>query len=962
MESSFLIGILNNISLLLALGFLYSLCTRRWDTKSTKGKLIAGFLFGAVGMLGMLFPLPYSPGITFDGRTILLGIIGLFGGWPAAAVAVVMTGTLRIWQGGAGQWIGLATIVSAALLGVVFRFLQQRFSLQNGIIFLYGFGIVVHLTMLACMLFFPADISRQILSDITFPVLLIYPVATMLYGRLIVELEERNLAADELQESESKYRQLFEMESDALFLIDNETGDILDANVAAVQLYGYSHEELLKMKNTQLSAEPEKTQKAAAEAGTDQVIEIPLRYHRKKDGTIFPVEISAASLMRNGRPAHIPAIRDITGRVQAEKAIRHSAEIQTVLREIAEAALLTSSMGELYRTVYQLLERVLPAKLFHVNLLDESSGEIVVPFNADGVSAIPERRPVNKGMTEYIMRLGHAVHITPEEILRLRETGEYSLSTPQNMQGYHYLGAPLIDSEGKPFGVISLIVVGAEQSFHPEDVELLSIIAAQVAMAIERKQAEERILESESRIRAITDSAKDAILMMNPQGEISYWNPAATRIFGYAKDEVMGRNLHQLLTPLRYQDSHEAVMQDFLQMGRGNSVGTTRELEACHKDGHEIAVELSLSTIQLLDGWHSIGILRDITERNEKRAKIEYLSFHDQLTGLYNRRYYEEELKRLSTERNLPITLVMADVNGLKLTNDAFGHIAGDNLLKQLSEVLKSVCRADDIVARIGGDEFVLLLPMTDSKETRKIVQRISEALSQQKGDSIILSVSFGWATKTDPSMEMTEVFKMAEDDMYRQKLSESDSMRNSTINIIVKTLNAKNEREERHSSRVSEVCKAIGIAMSFNKNEADEMKTAGLLHDIGKIGIDEKVLNKEGVLTDDEWREMKRHSEIGYRILGAVPEFSHLARFVLEHHERWDGKGYPKGLKEEEICLEARILAVADSYDAMTSERSYRSSLSLPEVIEELRRNAGSQFDPVVASFFVEKVLGEKF
>ena len=203
---------------------------------------------------------------------------------------------------------------------------------------------------------------------------------------------------------------------------------------------------------------------------------------------------------------------------------------------------------------------------------------------------------------------------------------------------------------------------------------------------------------------------------------------------------------------------------------------------------------------------------------------------------------------------------------------------------------------------------------------------------------------------------EMQDVFKEAEDNMYRNKLSESDSVRNNTIHLIVRTLNEKNAREEKHSSRVSEICRAIGRAMALNPHEINGLKTMGLLHDIGKIGIDEKVLNKEGELTDEEWREMKRHSEIGFRILGAVTDFSHLARAVLEHHERWDGSGYPKGLKEREICLEARILAVADAYDAMTQGRPYRKVMSQTEAVAELERQAGRQFDPMVVRLFAEK------
>ena len=653
-------SLLNNITLLLALGFLYSFCAARWgDWRMLRGRVVGGFLFGAVAMAGMVFPLHYSPGITFDGRTILLGIVGLFGGWQAASIAALMTGLLRIWQGGIGQWVGLSTILTSAGLGVLFYQLRARYAWNLDLKLLYGFGWAVHVVMLSSMLLLPAEVRWTLLADITAPVLIIYPLATMLYGRLLMGLEEQNRAAERLQESEAKYRQLFEMESDALFLIDNRTGEIYDANLAAVSLYGYSRDELLRMKNTDLSAEPDETRNASDRAISANTVQIPLRFHRKKDGTVFPVEIMATSLVWKGISVHIPAIRDIT-------------------------------------------------------------------------------------------------------------------------------------------------------------------------------------------------------------------------------------------------------------------------------------------------------------DKCEKRERIEYLSFHDQLTGLYNRRFYEEELKRLSTDRNLPLTLVIADVNGLKLTNDAFGHAAGDNLLRKLASILKEACRQDDIVARIGGDEFILLLPRTDAAEAERIINRISQAILREEKELVILSASFGWATKTVAGREMQDVFKEAEDKMYRNKLSESDSVRNNTIHLIIRTLNEKNAREEMHSSRVSEICRSIGRAMALNPHEINGLKTMGLLHDIGKIGIDEKVLNKEGELTEEEWREMKRHSEIGFRILGAVTDFSHLARAVLEHHERWDGSGYPKGLKEREICLEARILAVADAFDAMTQGRPYRKEMSPTDAVAEMERQAGRQFDPMVVRLFVEKVMAE--
>ncbi len=478
----------------------------------------------------------------------------------------------------------------------------------------------------------------------------------------------------------------------------------------------------------------------------------------------------------------------------------------------------------------------------------------------------------------------------------------------------------------------------------------------------ERVQAENALRESEEMYRLITENISDVIWVLNiTKNRFTYISPSIFQLRGFTAEEAIEERMEEAFTPDCLEIARKALIRhinDFIN-NPDESITIRQELQQPCKDGTPIWVEVSgrfryntAGEIEL------VGASHDIQERKMAEEQIYNILNHDQLTGIYNRRFYEEELRRIDTEINLPIALVMVDVNGLKLINDAFGHQSGDLLLKKIADILSKECKSDGIVSRIGGDEFILLLPHGDAEKVNELIERINESIANEKIDNVILSVAIGFAIKYDITNDMRVVFKEAEDDLYRHKISESSSMRSKTIELIMNSLFEKNKREMLHSQRVGELCEAIARNMRFTKHEIDQMRIAGLMHDIGKIGILDTILNKKGGLDRDEWDQIKRHSEIGYRILSSVNEFSEIANYILEHQERWDGKGYPKGLKGEEISLQARIIAVADSYDAMTSDRAYRRGLSKEDAIREIKKHSGTQFDPHIAKIFVDKSL----
>lgn len=349
-------------------------------------------------------------------------------------------------------------------------------------------------------------------------------------------------------------------------------------------------------------------------------------------------------------------------------------------------------------------------------------------------------------------------------------------------------------------------------------------------------------------------------------------------------------------------------------------------------------------------------IIEDITEVRKRQQEILSMSYHDSLTGLYNRRYYQENIVKLDTPENYPLTIVMSDINGLKMINDAFGHAAGDKLLLAASNVITKNCRENDFVARMGGDEFVIVMPNTFGTEAEKVIKKIYSDSQGINIESIELSIAFGIATKEDVNESIEDTFKSAEDLMYRTKLLELPSARSEAIEAILKTLHEKDKNSEIHSRVVSGISERLASSYGMDRQEINEVKIAGLLHDIGKIVIPISIITKKGKLTDEEYNLIKGHSEIGFRILNSTFDMRNISNIVLNHHERWDGLGYPRGIKSDEIPLQSRIIAIADAFDAMTSERTYRKTFTQEEALNEIIANAGTQFDPNLVKLFKEK------
>jgi two-component system cell cycle response regulator len=345
------------------------------------------------------------------------------------------------------------------------------------------------------------------------------------------------------------------------------------------------------------------------------------------------------------------------------------------------------------------------------------------------------------------------------------------------------------------------------------------------------------------------------------------------------------------------------------------------------------------------------GTIFDIDERKRLEAQLDHLAHHDALTGLPNRRRLIDDLDLLDGRH----ILVFFDLDGFKAYNDAFGHIEGDLLLRRLSCKLATAVVPHGVAYRLGGDEFCFLAPV-DDEDGRGLIAPCLEALSED-GEVFTIRSSWGSVLLPDEACDATSALVVADDRMYANKGGGRASARQQTRDVVLRVMAARHPGLDEHGGAVALQARSVGQRMGLDSGQLDDLERAAELHDIGKIAIPDAILNKPGPLNEEEWRFIRRHTVIGENMLSAAPAMASIARLVRCSHERWDGGGYPDGLRWEMNPLASRIIFVCDAFDAMLSERPYDPGRSVESALAELVRCAGSQFDPAVVAALLAEV-----
>ena len=478
------------------------------------------------------------------------------------------------------------------------------------------------------------------------------------------------------------------------------------------------------------------------------------------------------------------------------------------------------------------------------------------------------------------------------------------------------------------------------------------------SLHIKVAQKTEELSKSEEKYKASFESSHDAILISDERGELVDCNKKALILFGFNKKEELLNSSNNALFPSTQPDGTDSIALFNKKIKATRDTKTAQQFEWVykHQNGNALQCEVALTAFMLGKEFMIQQNICDITERKQIREKLEFLSLHDQLTGLYNRTHFESELYRLSDSKYYPLTLISFDVDSLKMINDSFGHQTGDQHLIKCASILKESLRKEDILARIGGDEFCAILPKTKKETGEKIIERINLDISKYNdlNPLILMSISIGLATTENPFIPADELIKKSDELMYQNKMHRASSAANNILKYLIDMLYEKDNFNNGHLDRMGKYCMELGKAFNLNEEQLENLKNLSKLHDLGKVAIPDEILTKQGKLNSQEWEQIKQHSEKGYRIARSSPEISGIAELILKHHECWDGTGYPVGLTGENIPIECRILAIVDAYDVMTNERPYAPVKNKQEALHELNRLAGRFYDPTLVQLFI--------
>ncbi|HWR44684.1 diguanylate cyclase [Sporomusa sp.] len=790
------------------------------------------------------------------------------------------------------------------------------------------------------------------------------------------------------------YKNLIKQARDIILVISTD-GKIIEANQAAVNAYGYSLNELRSMCIYDLRS-PDTLSQVDDQIRMAYQNGILFRtFHVRRNGERFPVEVNSQQVQLPEGEAVFSIVRDITEAVAIETVLRESEEKYSVLNEELTSAYeeLLASEEELRQQFTELLvrEEIISRQnviltslhdtavgLMHKIDLDDLLAMIVSSAThlrgtpdgfislVDEEAGVFDRKVAVGAFTQDIIK---RIKVTEGLLGRVYSTGQIAIANDYNTWE-HRLQHPFFDETHyvviiplrrgiKVIGALGLAFAEQGRSLAEHEVALLQRFADLAAIALdnatlvrsyknelqERRQAEAALKTSQASNQALINAIPDPMFIIKRDGKFVDYKASKEQLF-MSPDWFLGKTVFELFPAeiaTKMQHSVELVLAS------GDIQNFEYQLTV-HGEVEHYEVRIVVSGEDEV-----LAINRNITDRKRMEERLKFLSLHDALTEVYNRAYFEEQMKQIQRLSNGSAGIIICDVDGLKMVNDTLGHTMGDTVLRAVAGILKSCCSSSDLIARIGGDEFAILLPGNSLKEIASCCQRVRENIDSYNAQNptVPISLSIGLAVCTQPPLDIDALLKQADDSMYREKLHRQKSTRSAIVKALMKALEARDYITEGHGDRLQDLIEAFADVLELPETSIADLRLLARFHDIGKVGIPDGILFKPDRLTEEEWVIMRQHCEIGYRIAVSAPDLVPIADWILKHQEWWNGQGYPLGLAGEAIPIECRMLSIVDAFDAMTSDRPYRQALSKEEAIAELYRCAGRQFDPNLVDKF---------
>lgn len=488
----------------------------------------------------------------------------------------------------------------------------------------------------------------------------------------------------------------------------------------------------------------------------------------------------------------------------------------------------------------------------------------------------------------------------------------------------------------------------------PSNQELILVHLLDKSVISEKDKALNRFNNILYQVKAI---AKIGIWELDIKRQIIYADENAHAIYGipYNKNGIRLTTAQNLV-----KDDYRLILDTALDELLTHDKPYDVQFEIVTPDGQEKHIHSMASKYKIDDTVIVYGSLQDITNTVLLNQTVNQLQFYDPLTNFINQQHFNEHLHSIIQEDNLPISIIYCDLDNLSLINQTYGLDVGNEAIKVSSEILKNILPDSSLMARTGDDEFTLVIPNCTSKVVNRYIERFEKEIKGRFSSAIdhTLSWSFGYATMTNILESVEEILHQAKEKLVQSQSLYNQAKQIKALDAIMETLNSKDPYSDIHSTRVAHYAKQLARALKLPKQDIVRIESASLLHDIGKILIDNHILLKESRLTKQEYKEMQQHPINSYNIISTMPELKDIAKIVLAHHEWIDGNGYPYHIKGDSIPLESKIISIADAFDAMTGKRRYRDPYVKEEAILELLEHRGTQFDEKLVNIFIDEVL----